>query len=247
MLEFSDILIELGARTQETTLYSARDISLLDSAFDGIEARYEAMLLLLLKLNAVLTEERAQEYLVEGFGRRLKTITRCIANIFMIFPPSRTKLLNEDELADCCINLHALFVNVSGSLDNLAWVVKYEKDLPLERKEVGLFYKKTQKYLAPNFKKLLKKMKSWHDGHLKDYRDALAHRIPLYVPPYMQDLNTGEKFVGAAFKHSFSDEEANDAIHLHAQILANFTTIEAIFQSFSEDLLSGKKMHCFQE
>jgi hypothetical protein len=26
-------------------------------------------------------------------------------------------------------------------------------------------------------------IKSWHQDHLKSYRDALAHRIPLYIPP----------------------------------------------------------------
>lgn len=242
MLKLQDRFQKLGILPREIALYTPQEISQLDSVHNGIERRFETMLILIFKLNGVLAEKRAQEYLVEGYGRRLKNITRCIENVFQILPPSRTKLLSENELADCCINLHALFVNISGCLDNLAWVINYEKRLELDRKEVGLFHKKTQKFLTTDFKDFLNspRIKSWHDGHLKDYRDALAHRIPLYIPPYLQDFETGEKFIGSVFKHSFSEEEPNDAMQLHSQILANFTTIEAIFQSFSKDLLLGK-------
>lgn len=136
-----------------------------------------------------LTVERAREYVYHGVCRRLKIIRRCIDNIFSIFPVERKKFLGEEERSDLEINLHAFIININGLQDNIAWVYVMEKSLEKLVKRgrlgVGLFNKNTQDHLPTELRAYLgsDKMASWHKRYAKNYRDALAHRIPLYVPP----------------------------------------------------------------
>lgn len=136
-----------------------------------------------------LTVVRAQEYMRHGVCRRLKIIRRCIDNIFTIFPVERKELLSEEERSDLEINLHSFIINIYGLQDNIAWVYLIEKSLEnvVEggRSGVGLFNKKTQPHLPEKVREYLnsENIKSWHRDYAKNYRDALAHRIPLYVPP----------------------------------------------------------------
>jgi hypothetical protein len=48
-----------------------------------------------------------------------------------------------------------------------------------------MFLGSTQRYLPSALSDYLTRdaIASWHDEYLKNYRDALAHRIPLYIPP----------------------------------------------------------------
>jgi hypothetical protein len=136
-----------------------------------------------------LKVEKAQEFLAHGVCRRLKTIRRCIENIFEIFPVARKELLSEEERSDLVINLQAFIINIYGLQDNLAWVYVIEKSLEKEieggRFGVGLFHKNTQVHLPAEIREYLnsENIKTWHHDYAKNYRDALVHRIPLYVPP----------------------------------------------------------------
>lgn len=136
-----------------------------------------------------LKVERAQEYLAHGVCRRLNIIRRCIENIFEIFPSDRKELLAEQERIDLVINLHAFIVNIYGLQDNLAWVYVLEKSLEEKIKGgrfgVGLFRESTQAHLPSEVCEYLNSgdVKTWHQDYAKNYRDALTHRIPLYVPP----------------------------------------------------------------
>ena len=135
----------------------------------------------------VLKSARAREYLSQGLCRRINIIRRCVENVFAIFPPDRVRLLSRDELSDVQINLHAFVVNVYGVLDNLAWVYVTENGLEneLRRNDIGLFSKKTQGHLPLALREYLttSPIATWFNDYAKNFRDALAHRIPLYVPP----------------------------------------------------------------
>lgn len=134
---------------------------------------------------------RAREYATHGFSRRLKTVCRCIDNVFTILPPDRDGLPSLDDLADATINIQAFVLNVFGALDNLAWVWVCEKGVtakdgsPLPRREVGLGPGKTlvRGTLPPEFHESIKTFDEWFDS-MVDFRDSLAHRIPLYIPPF---------------------------------------------------------------
>ncbi len=132
--------------------------------------------------------ERAQEYMLHGAGRRVKVLLRSLENIFQLFPPSQEHPLKPEDLSDVQINLHAFMINLYGIFENWAWAFIYRHGLESEigaRHNVGLFKKRTQGFLPSVLKDYLQSesTSNWQEKYLKNYRDALAHRIPLYIPP----------------------------------------------------------------
>jgi len=93
---------------------------------------------------------------------------------------------DKNVLHDAQINIQSFFANVYGCVDNLAWVWVYEKglDSKIRRNSVGLRAKHTEvrSTLSVGFQDYLVKLDPWLD-YIIEYRDALAHRIPVYVPP----------------------------------------------------------------
>jgi hypothetical protein len=103
---------------------------------------------------------------------------------------------------DATIAIHSFVLNAFGCLDNLAWVWVCEKPV-LDQKgnklgplQVGLGPKCTsvRKSFSNEFVSYLESRQVWVDKHLKGFRDSLAHRIPLYIPPYIVSPNSLEKY-----------------------------------------------------
>ncbi len=233
-------------------------------------------------LNLKLTNDKAKEYLTQGVARRLKIITRCIENIFQIFPIRQTDHLTQNQLTDLSINLHAFFVNISGLFDNLGWVFAFEYDLvgeqkkgKLSRNDIGIFYKETQTHLSDRLSTYLKSqdLQDWYSKYSKNYRDALAHRIPLYVPPALltpadeltyrklqaqlqtldptkhddlktyDDIEAQQRQLGQAspfFAHSIG--EKGKPVHLHAQVIVDYKTIEEVITKFCKFFEPNKQL-----
>lgn len=131
-----------------------------------------------------LTSARARTFANEGVGRRLRVIERCVLNIFDMFPPDRKTLLSFDECDDVAIHLHAFAINVSALFDNLAWVVVLEAGQVKSPLNVGLFKKACQSAIPQRLRDYVNttEVLNWHTKFGKPYRDATAHRIPLYLP-----------------------------------------------------------------
>jgi len=250
--------------------YGKNHILQLQDKFDKTDKIYARLVQKLAALQLELKNVKAREYLLQGVGRRLSVLTRCLYNIYEIFPVDRTELLRKEELKDLDINLHAFFININGILDNLAWVIIHENDLLGKPKEgrvsrsgVGLFNKKTQEHLNPKLCAYLSssKMQAWYRNYSKNYRDALAHRIPPYVPPVALNKAEKEEYLSLekalldysspeniakhdgirkkqsqlgnpcfVFAHAYS--EGGKPLLLHAQIIADFVTIEEIVNKF---------------
>jgi hypothetical protein len=131
-------------------------------------------------------DPKAKEYAHQGFARRIQTLARCIQNVFTIVPPGTVKIPSKTRLHDAQINIQAAIGNTYGCIDNLAWVCVHERGLAqiIDRRQVGLrkHNKKVREILSAEFRDYLDSLEGWFD-YLVDYRDALAHRIPVYVPP----------------------------------------------------------------
>jgi len=131
-------------------------------------------------------DAHAKEYAHHGFARRIQTLARCIENVFRIVPPGAVQVPTKHRLTDVQINIQAALGNAYGCVDNLAWVWVYERGLAagMDRKQVGLRkqHKKVRDSLSPELRAHLDSFEGWFD-YLVDYRDAFAHRIPLYIPP----------------------------------------------------------------
>ena len=129
-----------------------------------------------------------RKYLNHGVGRRLSILKRSTEQIFEIFPPDREQKLTRDEVTFVQVFLHAFVINLSGVFDNWAWAFIHRHDLLAEvggALNVGIFKRNTQRFLADTLRDYLNEspISDWHEKYAKNYRDALAHRIPLYVPP----------------------------------------------------------------
>src|SRR5262249_54414608 len=122
-------------------------------------------------------------------GRRLNLLRTAIDQVFTALPPERDGIPEEDEILGATIAIQAFVVNVVGCVDNLAWVWVYEKSVKasngqeLDRKSVGFWKREVQASMSQKFRVYLDERKAWFDS-INNFRDALAHRIPFYIPPY---------------------------------------------------------------
>lgn len=221
--------------------FKQEDIEKVNSELELLNQRYSNLLNKLWDLTNCLKEEKAKEYLFHGAARRLRVIQRCIENIFTIFPLKREKLLDRNELDDVMINLHAFLINIFGLLDNLAWSVIHEKRLAdkIHKEKVSLFKKETKKKFSSEFRKYLDsgRIKTWYNNYLINYRDALSHRIPLYVPPKMLTPAQNEK-IQQMEKEFFTTLKSVDTSTKVLQLLGEMDNVGSVapyfIHSFSE-------------
>jgi hypothetical protein len=133
---------------------------------------------------------RSKEFAEHGLARRVTSMTHCIENVFRIVPPERADPPAMHELTDAVVYIQAFVLNAFGCLDNLAWIWVCEKELaqdsgePLLNTAVGLGKKCkiVRRSLPADVRAHLKFLDEWM-ADLENFRHALAHRIPLYIPP----------------------------------------------------------------
>lgn len=143
----------------------------------------------------------AREHADHGLARRLGVMARCIERTFELLPPDLDEIPDTERTLDAAINIQAFVMSSFGCCENIAWIWVSERDVrlptgaPLLPKQIGLGpgYPKVRDALTPRFRDYLDQRAGWFN-QLKDYRDALAHRIPLYIPPYMVDPRDADHF-----------------------------------------------------
>jgi hypothetical protein len=230
----------------------------------ALQARY---------LQKVFLQDRAREFAHHGYVRRLNTLARCIENVFTLIPPERTEPIDSKVKSDAEINIQASVFNVFAAADNLAWIWVVEKAV---RKEDGTELPDTwvglrrtnravRAALPQKLREYVASMDAWFDM-VDNYRHALAHRIPLYIPPYMVDpaneaayqaLETAKNV--ALFSRGNLEEhdraradqkqmeffrpwmlhsigEGARPLVFHPQLIANFNTIEEMGRKFLDAL-----------
>jgi len=142
---------------------------------------------------------RLREHLLHGAARRIGVIKRSIQNIYSLFPPDTPRPLSPDALADIQINLHAFVMNLYGLYDNWAWayVLRHNLEAAIgDRRRIGLFIEATRSRLPAPLRAYLSTPATmeWHETYAKSFRDALAHRIPPYLPPAQFTTQEGQRY-----------------------------------------------------
>jgi hypothetical protein len=135
--------------------------------------------------------EASRTYMMHGLLRRVTTLLHCIERVFETLPPEEPVPTREAQ-QDATIYLQTFVVNVAGVLDNLARIWCLEVDLrerdgrPIRNGHIGLGpdHITVRNSLPNEIVAFLNARANWFD-YLKNYRDALAHRIPLYIPPWL--------------------------------------------------------------
>jgi hypothetical protein len=214
--------------------------------------------------------DRAQEHARHGFSRRLGTLVRAIDLVFETLAPKREDIPERDEVISATIAIQSFVLNTFGCLDNLAWIWVYEKNVKakdgkeLDPKKVGLGSRDVRRSFTNEFRAYLDSRQDWFE-FLKDFRDSLAHRIPLYIPPYIvtpetvEEYNRLEKAIGEAIRLRKYDEhdrlrleqdklgrfrpwmthsrfEEAPSVVFHTQMLADFVTVDEFGRTMLEEL-----------
>jgi len=190
--------------------------------------------------------------------------------VYEILPPEREDIPERDEVVDATIAIQSFVLNTFGCLDNLAWILVYEKDIKgkdgneLDPKRVGLGSKEVRISFTDEFRAYLDSRQKWFEN-LKNFRDSLAHRIPLYIPPYIvtpanvDEYNRLEQASGEALQRADFEEydrlqseqkklglfrpwmthsqfEKAPSVVFHSQLVADYVTIDEFGRTMLEEL-----------
>jgi hypothetical protein len=168
--------------------YTEEVISNFNEEYSNVHQGLQDLMLKNVVAGHEIEDANAKEHLLYGAARRLSVIKKAVENIFTLFPPTIDRPLERDTLYDVQINLHAYVINISGIFDNWAWAFVQRHGLLEQvggKHGVGLFKNQTAQFLPQILKEYLSSntFVNWQKDYIKEYRDALAHRIPLYIPP----------------------------------------------------------------
>lgn len=257
----------IGAGLKSSMAFSQETLDELAERLADVEPQYHRLLSMAVYKN--YSSSAAREFSTHGFARRLKTLKTCIQNVFNLCPPESSNPPNEIE--NVTINIQAFTFNLYGAIDNLAWIWVSERNIRhpdgsrLFAREVGLGPKCTlvRASLSTELREALEGMMTWFK-YIEDYRHALAHRIPLYIPPYMvalKDLdrhNELTRLSAEAFRRGqYAEMDKLDAeqlalgwfnpiithsltsgrpVYLHGHLISNWLTLDLIANKLFRDL-----------
>ena len=242
--------------------YSEEELQGLEEQFLGLQGKCNDLCSSYLERE--FRNDQAKEFVCHGLCRRMSLMTRCIEKVFEVLPPDCQDVPDSDVIHDVTVHLQAFVFNTYGCLDNLAhiWIlennVKEENGRPIRREWVGLGRKNKAVWasLPEVFTDYLLEIGDWYDN-VENFRHALAHRIPLYIPPgYLTDEKAaeyndiqigindavGERDFEAAerLEHeqaallsfhpiaTHSFDENSKMLYFHAQMLSDFHTVREI-------------------
>jgi hypothetical protein len=207
------------------------------------------------------THPASYEYSFHGFMRRLGTLERCIQNVYSLYPPTRSDVPSRETRIDLVINLQSFVFNAFGCLDNLAWIWVIERHLKLRDIQVGFRKDIIKRSFTDDFQTYLGSLDQWFTN-LENYRHALAHRIPLYIAPFVvapddaalfgtletqkteamrqrdfvkyDELDTAQQKLGK-FLPAMTHSlyiEDRDIVYFHGQLLSDWITVVEIAERF---------------
>ena len=183
----------------EIAVFSEDQLEELQGIFISIEDRGQALIKRLLLHG--FRADAASEYATHGLARRISAITYSTARVFEEMPPEMEGIPSSEQRSETTAHLQAVAFNVYGCFDNLAriWVAEHDvrkaNGNELSRREIGLVAKcKSVRASLPNIlKEQIVALDPWF-SHLEDFRHATAHRVPLYIPPFMLDPKDEEEY-----------------------------------------------------
>jgi len=170
--------------------YCEADLQRMREKFFELKKQHEEQLLSVASRS--FTTSKGDEFAKHGFLRRCTMLWKCVENTFATIPPELNAVPHQEEIHNVTINLHCFVIHVFGACDDLAWILVHEKEITkpdgteLPPSWIGL--RKTNKAvrakLSDEMNTVLDRLENWFK-HVEEFRHSLAHRIPLYVPPYL--------------------------------------------------------------
>lgn len=251
-------------------MYKPEDVESFWREFDEIRRKHISLVEDLAKRD--YRTARGREYAVHGFSRRLYTLKECIEVLFDALPPDSTDIPTDKNRQIATIAVQAFLINLFGCVDNLArvWVeemgVLGTNGQPLPDKRIGMGgkYAEVRASFSHGFRQYLDSRSEWLN-FMADFRDALAHRISPYIPPFSIDPKNSASYeeLGKAASASMwardldkykelkrqqealcffrpwmthSLNEESPLVVLHPQLIADFNTIEEMARNLLAEL-----------
>lgn len=189
------------------------------------------------KLVCQLSSEKAGIHIRHGFILRALQIKEARFQLSQVMEKSGGAALDVYQATSLNMYLNSLYFNMSGALDNLAWGMQYESsvvdDLGKSKYDVGLFTKKFKQGLEridSSVAKALASCAKWHK-ELKEFRDPIAHQIPLYISPRVITTESQkEKYM--AYAKILREADYSEDSSAYMETLRNMHkvgTFEAVF------------------
>lgn len=171
--------------------YTAAQLDQLTESYETWTDRRDTLTTAL--LTRTYATERAREFAFHGLSRRLDMLQHCLDRTFEQVPPEAERP-ERAALMDATAFIQTFVVNIYGAIDNLAHIwcldaaVRDQRGRPLAVGRIGLMPKNdiVCASLSSQFQNYLASHADWF-AYLEGYRHALAHRIPLYIPPCRLD------------------------------------------------------------
>lgn len=185
-----------------------------------------------------LKNPQAARHLKEGFIRRHIMMESSRIFIREKTRPLQRKPLDPYLATELNIHVNAYYLNLCGSLDNLAWCLMYELGLnptvteeDRSRSYCNLFGDRFLNDLGGIKGKIAATIRERIDWNreVREFRDPAAHRIPLYMPPGVLRETQLEEFRRIEEQASKSEKERSGLPRSHflekARELAKYSPI----------------------
>lgn len=199
--------------------------------------------------------QKAEEYARHGLGRRIKSIAHSVRRVFEELPPGMNGLPDADSLEEATVHIQSVAFHAYGCFDNLAhiWVeerdVRHENGRELSPILIG-FGEKCQQVLASlptDLQKRLAELRPWMT-FLEAFRHSSAHRIPLYIPPYVIDPRHLKEYGSLGLAQEAAarvpDWEEYDRLHDRQLAFATFRPMTATSLSAVKTALFHPQLLC---
>ena len=167
-------------------------------------------------LEGKLSNKNAKYFMLYGAARRANLIFGAYREIRSIAYEERKEPLSQENQVALSQAINNIYIHILGILDNFAWCLLYEMQIELAdklpRNDVGLFSKKFRKQCVA-FSEMMNEIvlhDSWHKD-VKERRDPVAHRIPLYVPPALLTADQAKHYSAISDRFSERLKEPNFA------------------------------------
>lgn len=158
-------------------------------------------------LETACRSEMASRHISLGLRPRFLYIQECLIYIRGAHSPHDDS--PKDRIANCHINiyLHYFYICIRGAIDNMAWVAQHIHNVVPDASEshkqrcVDLFnsdnkFRKSLKDFNLKYVEILAKFDPWLK-EICDFRNPIAHQIPIYSPPSVVSNEDKEEYMDA--------------------------------------------------
>ncbi len=182
-----------------------------------------------------LANKNAKYFMLYGAARRTNLIFSAYQDIRSMVYEKRTQPLSPDQQVSLSQAINNTYIHLLGILDNFAWCLVHERQGKLadimHRNDVGLFSKKFRKQCVA-YSEIAAEIEThdtWHKD-VKERRNPVAHRIPLYVPPALLTADQAEHY--SAINNLFSQKLNDLALDEAGNTLGQLDFIGSFFPYF---------------